>query len=346
MTRITTTPKKSSGILKALAAFMMFALGLTGCMDDDFSDCVYDTGAITIKVVVSAESVGAAGGLDAATFTEVTLYVFGEDGRLLATIPTEIGRTETLNFPGAGKLTVAAVGNSGVHAEPAAMTPGTTTLDQARIMLTRSVSDAAYYNSPSDLFLGDVEVQNNQASGEEVELPISRVVAGVYVYVRGVNEFRNDLTATTGDYHVVLGGQYNYVDLLGTPGYMTGRSQTDPVQYLFDGTRRSGSGTSFFDFPHQTAPDTKTAYCTVLASDAGMPVSVGLYYKGVPVIDPITTTGTIVGTTVVGTEPLTIRNNMLNVIAIDFTVSGGMSVKMNDPNWRNDVQIGKDYGQP
>lgn len=310
---------------------VLLALAATGCMDDDFSDCFY---GVTVKVVVSADGSGQNNGLTPDVFDNIMLYVFGEDGVLLAIIPTEINRTEVLNYPDAGKMTVVAIANKGAGDEMTAMTTGVTTLNDARIMLTRS-ADPAYYAFMSDIFTGDKVVDNNTASGKTVELPIRRIVAGVYVYVRGVNEYMSEPGATAGDFHVVLGGQYNYIDFKGTPSYMAGRSMTDPVLYKFTGTRRSGFTTSYYDFPHQAVPATRTDYMTMLASDAGMPVSVGLYYKGQMVTAaPITTDGA---------NPLTVRNNMLNVIAIDFR--GSVSVTINQTAWGSVVDVEKEYGQ-
>lgn len=312
--------------------FVMAAMALmaTGCMKEDFSDCVY---GVMVKVVAAEQGDGAMG---PGTFDNVTLHVFGTDGVLLESRPTQIGRVEILDYPDEKTLHVSALANVGDSEELTELTPGQTTLAQARVMMKRSLESASLYHHPGDLFQGAIEVDYEPAveAGGVIELPIDRIVGGVYVYVHALREYLDRLDASSSDFHVVLGGRYNYKNFLGMPAHDDTRSLTDPVQYKFSGAfDPAGKGASRIDFPAQ-ATEEKTEYVTVFASAAGMPVSLGLYYKGALVTSaPITTDSS--------GQPLTVKDNMLNVIAIDFR--GDVSVSIKHSAWGSTVEIEKEF---
>lgn len=322
--------KYRSGIRMRLAMVVAMAFAVAGCMKEDFSDCIY---GVMLKVVVAEQNGNTMG---EGTFDNVTLYVFGTDGVLLESRSTQLGHVEILDYPGETTLRISALANVGDNEEVSEFTPGRTTLTQARVLIRRSLEGTQLYRNPDDLFQGAIEVDYKAAieAGGVIELPINRIVGGVYVHVHALREYLDQPDAPSSDFHIVLGGRYNYRDFLGIPAYDGTRDMTDPVQYKFTGTFGSVSGASRIDFPAQSGSAGKTEYVTVLASDTGMSVSVGLYYKGTLVTsEPITSDS--------NGQPLMVKDNVLNVIAIDFR--GDISVNIKRSAWGSTVDIEKEF---
>lgn len=319
----------------------IFLIGLllsgifSGCIRDSLSDC--PTG-VPIRVMVAVDAARPEGGIGEDACENVMLYVFDDRGILLESIPTEVGRTEYLNYSGTRKFYAVAVANLNGSVSLSDLVPGQTNLSEGTMSLLADVLEGEgsdFHTVPDDLFFGNLEIPNNP-SAEVTELPVKRIVAGVVIRVKGMRESLNQPNAPCEDFHVVLGGLYNSVDFYGTPSYRKAtRRVTEPVKHKFTGDFHHCDGADYFEVPVQTDPDTKTDFTRVLSTDEGSPVSVGLYYRGNMITElPISTDR--------DGEPLNIRNRVLNVITIDLT--GRITVKIEQTAWGSRVEIEKEYG--
>lgn len=321
-------------------AAAMLALGcvlLASCIREDTSDCF--TG-VYIKVVVStAVETGVGEDPDHiadADIESVSLYVFDGDKTLLEIIPTEVGKTEVLDHPGAGDLHVVAVANDINECQTTCdMTAGTSKHTDGYLSLTKTKQShscgAELYHNPDDLFWGSVDVPNTgKANSGPVELKIKRAVAGVYIRVRGLKDYMQDPQASEDEFTVLFGAPYNRLSFQGQASAT--RAASDPVNHSFTGSFRMIEGKEYFEVPVQGGG--KTGFHNILASDSGAPVTISIY-RGNELVLGRDITADSYG------NRLTAKNGKLNTY--DISLDGNLTVTVKSLSWGVVPPVDKEF---
>ncbi len=315
--------------LKAVPGMMFCLAAFASChlISDDYSNC---PPGVAVKVTVRAAT-GVPGEITETDIQNVMLYVFDDAETLLEIIPTEIGKTEYLDYIGWGRLHAVAVANLGSAVRITAAEPGKTKLSDIRIALLKENQpdelDGVIHRCADDLFWGSVDIENKNMY-EDVTLPVKRVVAGVYVRISGLKRYVGNFAAQASDFHVVLGVQHNTLDFRGQPSFAT-RAVGD-VNHMLTGSFRIVGGWEYLELPIQEAPYSSTGFEKIMATDDGMPVSVAIHYNGT-LLPCGRLTADKTG------NPLSLKNGLLNTIEIDFTGSdpdlGFVTVTITALNW-------------
>ena len=314
---------------KTILSALLILASVSSCIKDDLSEC-----GLFLRVTV-ASSVGSSDAELGNAVSDVMLYIFDENEILLAMFPSEIGKIEHLNYPKAEKLHVVATANVDSQVSLSSLVVGQTTLSDVKISLKEGQNYLGYdcYTHPSDILTGDFTIDNVPVE-DVLELPITRKVAAVTVRVKQLREYLGALDAPEDDFTIVLGTQYNYLNFLGESGLAT-RADSYPVNYKLTGGFRTAFEKEYFEAPKQVSPE-KTDFVRTISTSEGSPVSVSIYYKG----------QLVPGTPVThydANTPITVKNNMLNVILISFGKEGQVSVRINEAQWNSYVEIEKDF---
>lgn len=200
---------------------------LSSCIKDGIDDCPDYT--VRVKVVIT-------GLPDTETpkdseINSIDLYVFNTEGALIEK-REDIYLNEWigLNHPNAGILQVIAVANT-VNGKVLV----TNTADNSHISASSITLESSHeydskllYNTPGDIFLGDVTVNNDELISEEKELPISRLVSRLNVKLKGHREYAKYILSLPslpddGEFTFVVETKHLSVDFLGnrcnTPVY-------------------------------------------------------------------------------------------------------------------------------
>ena len=303
----------------------LWAVALSGCVNEDWTDCNLPTIRITAPLFAGHDPIAPT------DVRQVTAYVFDDAGKaLLEVIPSRLGAVHTLNHPGRGRLYVMAVANCLDRVSVTDMKPGHR-LSAASVDLQPLASDGAFYDTSDDLMWGEAVVANHTAgAAEHVDLPIRRVVAGIFIRVRGL---ANKTSASLDDVYVAMGTQYNTFSFRGEPGW-TGMKAAGDVMH------RPVSGRNPADRSVIEAPDPAGAEpsFSVLSTDAGREVSIS-------VGDP---SGTIATVTHQADDngvmhPLMAKNGMLNIFELTFAADGSVGVKVEQARWGERPPIDKEF---
>lgn len=185
--------------LMSKVVFVLTLAGLSGCIGDDLSNCFQ---GVPVRISLHED---VPEGTEA--IKDITLYVFDEKDLLLDIFPANISETVILNYQGNPNLHCIALGN--IQDGSVTVTPlsekdplekGFVSLKTATRPATRA---ADIYPSPSDLFFGELNLDNNQASNraDEKEFSVSRMTASMNITVRGLQLLTGD---TRGNYTVTV----------------------------------------------------------------------------------------------------------------------------------------------
>lgn len=297
--------------LRPLSLAFMLPFILTGCVNEDLSDC-FSIPTIMVQVVAPA----GADPVDSSDIKNMTLYVFDKDGRFIGTHIARPNETIALNYPDAGSLQVVAVANPSTTNETVTsfsagdrITAGTITFKQFKNDFSTAV-----HTSLSDLFWGMAGVVNDRSSQEHVILDITRITASVNIKIRGLQEY-----AGTKDenFTVVVSTDYNTVDFLGVP------SGTDTNFIFEDGVFSTVNSYSQFEIPT----------FNTFSSATGTNITVRIYHNGA-LIDTVTADEQ--------GNPLTTYNGRLLEVRINYTGTGGVTVTVINADW-GDKLVWKDF---
>lgn len=304
---------------------------------DDMSHCP----ALSVRVTATAQSgqPGGGGELQDADIDRVSLYIFDQDDKLLDIRATQVGKLEFLNYPDVQRFGFVALANVKENFDTVPMDTGDP-LSQGCVSLCRSGETflgEELHNFPDELFHGAATAPNDHGQTRIVEIPVRRMVAGVYVRVLGLRDHMESQGVSGAAYaderfSLVLGGGYNSVDMLGQPSY-TARTHY-AIKHMAKGqTQTPSPGKEVFNVPQQPAGQGQSAaYLPVLSSYEGAPLSVGLYYDEALIGDGVITADNTGG-------PLTTYNNKLSVVDIVFKAGGTIDVKVTQCEWKDVVEI-------
>ena len=161
---------------------------VSGCIAEDLSKCFK---GISLKAHLQNDI---SGGEEAVK--DISLYVFDDKDLLVDILPFSISETVVLNYKDIPTLHCIALGNiRGGEVAVSDLKPGDP-LEKGFISLQQVNNRAAIltraaniYNSPSDLFFGEIKLENNTVanrSEESREFMISRMVASMNITIRGL----------------------------------------------------------------------------------------------------------------------------------------------------------------
>lgn len=321
--------------------FLSYCFMLISCnIGDDLSHCP------TLGVrVVTADNTGTGGGDDREDLQEtdvdgVSLYIFDGNKKLLGHRATQIDRVELLDYPNVEQFHFVALGNVKDNFTPPTMGEGST-VDDGNILLCKSENgflDMEIYNYPDEVFWGEKEKVKDNPTAEVVDVPVRRMVAGIYIRVLGLEEYMQAQGIPENDYtddrfSILFGSEYDCLDFTGKPS-LTARTSGNGVKHLVKGkTQQLQSGKDVFNFPEQPAdPDRSANYFPVISTYEGSPVSVGIYH------DESLVEGAVITTERSG-KPLTVYNNKFNVIDIVFREDSCIEVQVTQCEWEEVIDI-------
>lgn len=325
-----------------LLASLVCAVVLSSCVNEDVSDCP----AIMVKVVLANPDVpeGSDGAdrddLQDSTVERVSLYIFDENKELVDMRETAVGRIEPIAYPNVESFHFVALGNVAGNCQSSSLSVGDN-VSSGSVNVRKSESPFCgidLHEYPAELFWGNKDVLNDGSETGVIEVPVIRMVAGVYVRVVGLKDHMESKGVTGDDYaddkfSVVLGCGYNKLNFLGEPCCEVTRAASDAVNHISKGkTRTLKTGSEMFDLPGQSEnAEESPKYFPVIATYDGMPVSVELFHDETSVTNVITTT--------MGGGQLAIYNNKLNIIDIIFKGDGSVVVKVSQVAWNEAVEI-------
>lgn len=323
---------KTLAALTAAFALVAFA----SCTHEILPD--FCTTGIPLKVEVAAAAGVDEDDITGGDISGVTLYVFNEGETLLEIIPTQVGKTEILNHRGTPTLRIVAVANVSACHVPE-LTCHTSTLTSGEVCIRRTGSQYDGLDTsetPDDLFWGTIDVVNDpKANNGVVELPIKRMIAGVYVRVKKLREHVGEPLAADGDFRIVLGAPHDKLDFRGQAGCST-RAAADPVNHLFTGSFRDVSGSEYYEVPNQNSATATSEFERVLGTAEGCPVTVSIYHNDTQVTtEPITADNE--------GNPLLVRNGKLNTITVFFGDNGSLDVSVIESAWGSAAPIEKEF---
>lgn len=288
----------------------IFSILFSGCIKENLDNCLVFP---SVRVVtVSPEGTTPANADD---IKNLVLYIFDEEGRFLNTMPATLNKTIELDFPQENKLNIVAIANVQTDNETITdfiegdlITNGSINLKKLQDYLTNVI-----YVSPSDLFLGQVDVVNNRQSGKTTILEIKRIVSSMTIKIRGLKEY---IQATDNNFKVVVETQYNKVDFYAVP------SGSNTNYLLEDATLIWVNNISQYEIPS----------FNLLSSPEGTEVKIRIYHNDT-LIDVISTDQE--------GNPLIAYNGIQSEIRINY--GGSIIITLISAKW-GEILIWKDFG--
>lgn len=191
--------------------YLMFTLLLlSGCIAENTDDCFK---GIPLKVNLPAD-------IPQETIKDMSLYVFDDKDLLLDILPVNSMEPVTLNYPGIPILHCITLCNTQDGTMLVSPLKKGDPCSDGFISLKPSASTRAeqsIFTSPSDLFYGELKIENNTASGhvEERIMDISRMTASMNITLRGLQKLTG---AEDGNYSLVIRETNSRMDFSGNYG--------------------------------------------------------------------------------------------------------------------------------
>jgi hypothetical protein len=323
-------------------AALCLALAPAGCraVDEIWSDCELPLVRVTVSPVVGVDH----DQIDPAEVEHVLLYVFEEaTGSLLDIIETRVGEVHQLDFRDHGRLRVVAVGNSAGDRTTVDQIPhgGHISAGRLRMQAASTFLGMPEYAPADDLMWGSQVVENDlRAVAEEVELPIRRIVAGVYISVKGLETI--DFLDLDG-VEIALGSKYNAFSIDGAHWAEGTRAEADHKMYVRPGSGRHPQNPDIIHAPAAAGANGSRSF-NVISTDEGDGVSITItdnegYTR-------IMTDGWY--TDEYGNRlllPLKAKNGVLNVFNLEVDNSGAVDVTVSQAAWGSTVEIERPFGE-
>lgn len=190
--------------------YLFTLLLLSGCIAENTDDCFK---GIPLKVSLPAD-------VPQETIQDMSLYIFDDKDLLLDILPVNGMEPVILNYPGIPTFHCVAMGNTQDGTMLVSPLKKGDPCSDGFISLKPSVSTRAeqgIFTSPSDLFYGELEIENNTTSngGGEHTIEVSRMTASMNITLRGLQ----DLTGTNdGNYSLVVRETSSRMDFNGNYG--------------------------------------------------------------------------------------------------------------------------------
>lgn len=205
-------------LLPEIAYFMFTLLLLSGCIAENNDDCFKGV-PLQVKLPV---------GISPETMKDMSIYVFDDNDLLLDIVPVNSSTPIILNYPGIPSLHCIAWGNTQDGTVLVSPLKKGDSCSEGFISLKPTAPARAaqsIFTSPTDLFYGEIKLDNTSTPGHinEVEIPISRLVASMNITIRGLELLSQ---SNDGDYSVVVHETASRVDFEGHYG-------GDPASHAF-----------------------------------------------------------------------------------------------------------------
>lgn len=190
--------------------YFMFTLLLSGCIAENTDDCFK---GIPLAVNLPAD-------IPQETIKDMTLYVFDDKDLLLDILPVNITEPVLLKYPGIPTLHCVALCNTQDGTMLVSPLNTGDSCSEGFISLKPSVptrAEQSIFTSPTDLFYGELEIENNTTSNhpEELFVDVSRMTASMNITLRGLQR----LTGTNdSDYSLVIRETGSRMDFSGNYG--------------------------------------------------------------------------------------------------------------------------------
>lgn len=194
------------GILYSMFTLLL----LSGCIAENTDDCFK---GIPLKVNLPAD-------IPQETIKDITLYVFNDKDLLLDILPVNITEPVLLKYPDIPTLHCVALYNTQDGTMLVSPLNTGDSCSDGFISLMPFISTRAeqsIFTSPTDLFYGELEIENNTTSNhsEEQFMDISRMTASMIITLRGLQR----LTGTDDrDYSLVIRETGSRMDFSGNYG--------------------------------------------------------------------------------------------------------------------------------
>lgn len=161
--------------------FMFTLLLLSGCIAENTDDCFK---GIPLKVNLPADN-------PLETIKDMTIYVFDDKDLLLDILPVNITEPVLLKYPGVPTLHCVALCNTQDGTMLVSPLNTGAPCSDGYISLKPSAptrAEQSIFTSPTDLFYGELEIENNTTSyhPEELFMNISRMTASMNITLRGL----------------------------------------------------------------------------------------------------------------------------------------------------------------
>lgn len=211
--------------MPGILLFMSTLMLLSGCIAENYDNC---RKGIPLKVKLPA-------GISPETIKDMSIYVFDDHDLLLDIVPANDFAPVILDYPGIPTLHCIAWGNT--QSDTVLVSPlgkgdpcsgGFISLKPS----TPARAAQGQFASPSDLFYGEIKLDNTSASYhiEEKEIPVSRMVASMNITVRGLELLSQ---SNEGNYSVIVHETASRVDFEGHYG-------GDPAAYALSSRFEAG----------------------------------------------------------------------------------------------------------
>lgn len=292
------------------------ALALVACTKEDNEGCPTWL-PVTLKVVVTPTS-GEDALVEPDAIRDVRLYVFNETECFVDQLSARVNETVTLDYPEAGPLHLVVVANADQANETVTAFNTGDPISNGSICIRQTdiYQDSPIYCSPSDLFHGEIRVLNNGTQSENLTLPISRIVAGVNVTLKGIRDYAG---AVNENFAVILHSKYHTVDFGGNP-------RGDNIAHR--------PPIAFFDANRVPSKTCMADLFNIFSTRQGEEVTLKVYYEDT-LIDTITADS--------DGQPLKAVNGKYLHIVADYSRSDGMITVIAETTPWGQENIGKDF---
>lgn len=190
--------------------YLFTLLLLSGCIAENTDDCFK---GIPLKVSLPAD-------VPQETIKDMSLYVFDDKDLLLDIFPVNGMEPVNLNYPGIPTLHCVTLCNTQDGTVLVSPLKKGDPCSDGFISLKPSVSTRAeqgIFTSPSDLFYGELEIENNTTSngGGEHTIEVSRMTASMNITLRGLQQL---IGTNDGNYSLVVRETSSRMDFNGNYG--------------------------------------------------------------------------------------------------------------------------------
>ena len=239
-------------LLPGILSFMFTLLLLSGCIAENNDDCFR---GVPLKLKLPA-------GISPETIKDISLYVFDDNDLLLDILPMNSSEPVALHYPGIPTLHCIAWCNTQDGTMSVSPLKKGESLSDGFVSLklfTSTRASQSIFTSPTDLFYGELNVDNTSTSNriEEKEMSVSRMVASMNITIRGLELLSQ---SNEGVYSIVVHETASRVDF-------EGRYGGDPASYAF--SPRFEAGKDYIIPPFNLFPTT-----------GGSGISIDIYRNG------------------------------------------------------------------
>lgn len=280
-------------LLPGIRYFMFILLLLSGCIAENNDDCFK---GVPLKVKLPA-------GISPETMKDMNIYVFDDNDLLLDIIPANSSGPVMLDYPGIPSLHCVTWCNTQDGTMFVSPLKKGDPLSGGYISLKPSAPTRAVksiYTSPTDLFYGQLTIENTSTSAyrEELEMSVSRMVASMNITIRGLELLGG---SDEDDYSLVVHETASRMDFEGHYG-------GEPASYAFSSRFEAGK-------------DYTIPLFNLFPAMEGAGITIDIYRNGSLLRSVNTDSGNLPIVSVVGKTLNVLLNFRLNV-SVEIAITG------------------------